>query len=75
MFQEVIADITMKMGSGMCVFLENEVGSMSQWDEVLFLYSNTGEISCSNFTSTCSTVIMSLVWWVLDYLASSLLLD
>ena len=34
MFQEVIGDITEKMGSGMCVFLEDTVGSMTQWDEV-----------------------------------------
>ena len=33
-FQEVIADITMKMGSGMTVFLVDKVGSMAQWDEV-----------------------------------------
>ena len=33
-FQEVITDITKKMGSGMCVFLEDKVGSMKQWDEV-----------------------------------------
>jgi farnesyl-diphosphate farnesyltransferase len=32
-FQEVISDITQKMGSGMCVFLEDRVGSMTQWDE------------------------------------------
>ena len=34
MFQEVICDITRRMGSGMCVFLEERVGSMAQWDEV-----------------------------------------
>ena len=34
MFQEVISDITEKMGSGMTVFLEKEVDSMDQWDEV-----------------------------------------
>ena len=33
-FQEVIADITMKMGSGMTVFLVDKVSSMAQWDEV-----------------------------------------
>lgn len=32
-FQEVIADITRKMGSGMTVFLVDKVGSMSQWNE------------------------------------------
>ena len=35
MFQEVIADITCKMGVGMTVFLEDQVDSMLQWDEVL----------------------------------------
>ena len=40
-FQEVISDITMKMGSGMCVFLENEVGSLSQWDEVCIQVATT----------------------------------
>ena len=46
MFQEVISDITRKMGSGMCVFLEDRVGSMAQWDEVSKLYIyNTHTIS------------------------------
>ena len=30
----MISDITSKMGSGMCVFLEAEVVTMAQWDEV-----------------------------------------
>ena len=34
MFQEVIADIAKRMGSGMTVFLEEKVGSMAEWDEV-----------------------------------------
>ena len=34
MYQEVIADIALKMGVGMTVFLEDKVGSMSEWDEV-----------------------------------------
>ena len=29
----MISDITSKMGSGMCVFLEAEVVTMAQWDE------------------------------------------
>ena len=33
-FQEVIADIAKRMGSGMTVFLQEKVGSMAQWDEV-----------------------------------------
>ena len=33
-FRDVISDITSKMGSGMCVFLEAEVVTMAQWDEV-----------------------------------------
>ena len=33
-FQEVISDITKKMGSGMTVFLTDKVDSMTQWDEV-----------------------------------------
>ena len=38
-FQEVISDITQRMGSGMCVFLEDRVGSMAQWDEVWWPFS------------------------------------
>ena len=37
-FQEVISDITQRMGSGMCVFLENQVDSMAQWDEVFNVF-------------------------------------
>ena len=33
-FQEVIADIAKRMGSGMTVFLQEKVGSMAEWDEV-----------------------------------------
>ena len=33
-FQEVISDITCKMGNGMCMFLQDEVVTMAQWDEV-----------------------------------------
>ena len=33
-YQEVISDITCKMGNGMCVFLQDEVVTMAQWDEV-----------------------------------------
>ena len=33
-FQEVIADITEKMGGGMTVFLERKVNTMTEWDEV-----------------------------------------
>lgn len=32
-FQEVIADIAEKMGSGMTVFLEERVNTMAEWDE------------------------------------------
>ncbi|XP_076457035.1 squalene synthase-like isoform X2 [Babylonia areolata] len=32
-FQEVIADICRKMGSGMTVFLDRGVGSLEEWDE------------------------------------------
>lgn len=32
-YQDIIADITKKMGSGMCVFLEKDVGSLAEWDE------------------------------------------
>eukprot|EP00731_Ephydatia_muelleri_P000209 Em0001g209a len=32
-YQEVISDITCKMGNGMCVFLQDEVVTMAQWDE------------------------------------------
>lgn len=32
-FQEVISDITCKMGNGMCMFLQDEVVTMAQWDE------------------------------------------
>ena len=34
LFQEVISDITAKMGSGMTVFLEGKVDTLAQWDEV-----------------------------------------
>lgn len=34
LLQEVIADITQKMGSGMTVFLETKVDKMAEWDEV-----------------------------------------
>ena len=44
-FREVISDITQKMGSGMCVFLEDRVGSMTQWDEVWLI--------CCCFIYTC----------------------
>ena len=33
-FQEIINEITMKMGSGMTVFLTEEVKTMDEWDEV-----------------------------------------
>lgn len=33
-FRDVIEDITRQMGEGMTVFLDKEVGSMKQWDEV-----------------------------------------
>ena len=33
-YRDVISDITCKMGCGMCVFLEDEVVTMAQWDEV-----------------------------------------
>ena len=33
-FREIIGDITQKMGSGMCVFLQSEVETMEDWDEV-----------------------------------------
>ena len=37
-FQEVISDITEKMGSGMTVFLSDKVSAMAQWDEVHVSY-------------------------------------
>ncbi len=43
--QEVIADITEKMGSGMTVFLQSKVDTMAEWDEVK-IYSLTNSCLC-----------------------------
>ena len=59
MFQEVISDITRRMGSGMCVFLEERVGSMAQWDEVCISHMC---IICEYDTLTVLYTILSQLY-------------
>ena len=40
-FQDVIADITEKMGNGMTIFLQDKVDSMAQWDQVCCVHADT----------------------------------
>ena len=49
-FQEVIADITRRMGEGMTVFLEAKIDSLEQWDEVSHMLLR--------YHGNCSTIIL-----------------